>query len=116
MTQPDIKPAFQVEKLSGEIEVQTIGYDVIKREGSDKVFRRRRVSMRTIPAGYMVYIPKGDSIHVTSEDEMRRLGFLEQPALVDMESGDAVLPPSMDLKKNVDARVSRNSARRAQNV
>jgi len=42
--------------------------------------------------GYMIYFPQGHSMFVAADDEdqLRRIGVLEQPQMVDMNSGDIV--------------------------
>ena len=48
--------------------------------------------------GYMIYFPQGHSLFVAADDEeqLRRIGVLEQPRLVDMNSGEEV-PSDMAL-------------------
>jgi len=45
-------------------------------------------------AGWMVYFPSGASIHVWTKEEMERQGFLRNPSLVNMDTGDEVGPMS----------------------
>jgi len=86
----DIKPAFEVEALTGKEKVTRSFYE-------DGVFKQVDES---VDKGWMIYFPNGTSIRIRSEDEMRRLGFLEAPNLLDMESGDEVMNRNMSLKEN----------------
>jgi hypothetical protein len=52
-------------------------------------------------AGWMVYFPSGSSIHVWTEEEMIRQGFLKDPTMVDMETGDDHGTPSLGSLKSL---------------
>ncbi len=41
-----------------------------------------------VDAGWMVYLPSGASMHVWTQEEMERQGFLAPAGLVDMETGE----------------------------
>jgi len=86
----NIQPAFEVEALEGKEKVTRTFFDdgVMKQETDE------------VPRGWNVYFPAGHSIRIRSETEMRRLGFLEAPSLLDMESGEAVQSMNMSLKEN----------------
>jgi hypothetical protein len=86
----DVKPAFEVEHLEGQ---ETVTRNFYK----DGVFTQED---EEIDKGYMVYFPNGHSIRVRTDKEMRRLGFLENPELLDMESGETVQQGNMTLKEN----------------
>jgi hypothetical protein len=53
-----------------------------------------------VDAGWMVYLPNGSSLHIWTEEEMNRQGFLRPPAHVDMETGDVVGNPEAESLKN----------------
>ena len=60
----------------------------------------------------MVYFPNGSSVHVWTEDEMVRQGFLRDPGLIDMDTGDGVpvvQPISLRSKSEQKERVTKNS-------
>lgn len=78
----DLRPKFEVEDVSN----QTHKRCVITKH-SKGVFETEEVEDTR---GYMVYMPQGHSIHVRSKDELRRLGFLGQGHIVDMNSGEVV--------------------------
>ena len=93
----DFKPAFQVEKLSGTFTrmVMHIEEDVrsVGPLGNKQVITRKMVpKQETFSDAYMVYFPQGHSLFIASDDEeqLRRIGVLEQPRLVDMNSGEEV--------------------------
>ena len=91
MTQLDIKPAFEVEVLEGtDTVVQTVWEDGKMAEKEIEV-----------PKGWMVYFPSGHSCRVRKKGEMIRLGFLEGPSLIDMESGDEIANKPISLKETV---------------
>jgi hypothetical protein len=117
----DIKPAFQAEKVSGKFYrmVMTIEEDVrLVGNGSveKKVITRKLVPLRQeFDEGWMIYFPQGHSMFVAADDvdQLRRIGVLEQPALIDMNSGD-VVPASLSLSpKEIVARKSNNGRHRS---
>lgn len=93
----DFKPAFQVEKLTGKFQrmVMFIEEDVraVGPLGEKHVITRKLVPrQQEFEDAYMVYFPQGHSLFIASDDEeqLRRIGVLEQPRLVDMNSGEEV--------------------------
>ncbi len=60
---------------------------------SKKIFSGEyEVVEKEVPAGYMVFFPHGNSIHVWTDSEMKRLGFTTVPGqeaqMDDDEGGD----------------------------
>ncbi len=89
MTQLDVKPSFEVEVLEG--------HDmVIKTVLEDGKFVEKELK---IPKGWMVYFPSGHSCRIRKEAEMVRLGFLNDPSMIDMESGEPAPKPISDPTK-----------------
>ena len=93
----DFKPAFQAEKVTGNFTrmVMHIEEDVRKVGplGNKEVITRKLVPKQEVfHDGYMIYFPQGHSMFVASDDEeqLQRIGVLEQPRLVDMNSGEEV--------------------------
>jgi hypothetical protein len=84
----DIKPAFFVQKQAGPFTKTVRRYKKVK-EG-DKVVNKLEVITKTYDHGYMVVFPRGHSIFVERESDMQRFGFLEDPQMIDMNSGDVV--------------------------
>lgn len=88
--QPQLRPQYQVEPLEGKRKKRIVRIVAKKDEDTGKIAREFVFDEKEVPAGYMVYFPQGHSIRV-SEEELVRLGFKEDPDLVDMSTGD-VLP------------------------
>jgi len=93
----DFKPAFQVEKLTGKFTrmVMHIEEDVRKVGplGEKSVITRKLIAKpQEFDDAYMVYFPQGHSLFIAADDEeqLRRIGVLEQPRMVDMNSGEEV--------------------------
>ena len=93
----DFKPAFQAEKVTGNFTrmVMHIEEDVrsVGPLGNKQVITRKLVPKQEVfHEGYNIYFPQGHSMFVASDDEeqLRRIGVLEQPRLVDMNSGEEV--------------------------
>jgi len=78
------RPAFVVEELDGEVEVQTVRREKVDEKVSAFVYETRRE-----PAGYMVKFPKGHSIRVGTYAELKRMGFAD-PVPVINDEGDEV--------------------------
>jgi len=93
----DFKAAFQCEKVTGtfyrmvmhiEEEVRDVG--PLKNK---QIIARRLVPKREeFHEGYMIYFPQGHSMFVAADDteQLQRIGVLEQPTIVDMNSGEIV--------------------------
>jgi hypothetical protein len=93
----DFKPAFQAEKVHGNFTrmVMHIEEDVRKvgPTGNKELITRNLVHKQEVfHDGYMVYFPQGHSMFIAADDEdqLKRVGVLEQPRIVDMNSGEEV--------------------------
>jgi hypothetical protein len=93
----DFKPAFQAERITGKFTrmVMHIEEDVRKVGplGEKSVITRKLVpKQEEFNDAYMVYFPQGHSLFIAGDDEeqLRRIGVLEQPRMVDMNSGEEV--------------------------
>ena len=117
----DIKPAFQAEKVTGnfyrmvmaiEEDVRLVGNGSVEK----KIITRKLVPVRQeFNEGWMIYFPQGHSMFVAADDtdQLRRIGVLEQPALVDMNSGE-VVPANLHLSpKEIVERKSNNGRHRS---
>jgi hypothetical protein len=99
----DFKPAFQVEKVSGNFK-RTIMHieEDIREVGPLKnkqiIARKLTPKVEEFHDGYMIYFPQGHSILVAADDvdQLQRIGVTEQPPLVDMNSGE-VIPATYNL-------------------
>lgn len=90
---PQLLPAFETERLDGPKVERTV-HAVSKGGG----FVTKVVKS---DLGYMVYFPKGHSIHVRSEKELRRLGFHVSPGLIDLVTGESLAPKNTSLREIV---------------
>lgn len=93
----DFKPAFQAERVTGHFTrmVMHIEEDVrsVGPLGNKQVITRKLVPKQEVfTEGWMVYFPQGHSMFIAADDEeqLHRIGVLEQPRLVDMNSGEEV--------------------------
>jgi hypothetical protein len=115
---PNIKPAFQAEKITGKFK-RTITQIVedVRMVGplKDKsIIARKMVPIEEeFSEGYMIYYPQGHSIFVAADDtdQLMRLGVLDDPRYVDMDSGEEV-PDGYNLTpKEIVQRKERNRPR-----
>ena len=101
MTQPNIKPRFEVHKIEGKA-MKRVAKSKYKLDGKGEIKLDKAGDATLlggfdyedieVDAGWMVYFPNGSSIRVWTEDEMIRQGFLNDPTLVNMETGDDMGP------------------------
>ena len=103
----DQRPQFMVEKLKGTYKrlvhswkpkLDTKGKPMQNEKGKT-IMERAKEEVDT-PAGFMVYTSKGDTLHVTTYEELKRLGFHTDPSVVDMETGEVIENPVMNLKSH----------------
>jgi len=97
MAEADIKPAFQAEKLVGKFTRTVIHMsEDVRQVGAlkDKAIITRKMTpiVEEFTEGYMVYFPQKHSVFIAADDheQLRRVGILEAPPLVDMVSGEPV--------------------------
>lgn len=97
MPDVDIKPAFQAEKVTGRFKRTIIHIEEdVRMVGALKdksIITRKLVPIvEEFTEGYMVYFPQKHSVFIAADDEeqLRRLGVLDDPPLVDMNSGEMV--------------------------
>lgn len=93
----DYKPAFQAERIAGKHwrMVMHIEEDVRKigpLQNKEVITRKLVPKKEEFDDGYMIYFPQGHSLFVAADDEeqLRRIGVLDAPKLVDMNSGEEV--------------------------
>ncbi len=97
MNGPIVRPRFQVEKLVGKLTRTIFRYK--KKKIGDKYTNERVEERKEVPAGFLVYTAKGDVFRVPSKAELKRLGFDQPAALIDMDSGDTVQNMQPNLKQ-----------------
>jgi hypothetical protein len=97
MAAVDFKPTFQAEYVNGpftrmvmhiEEEVRDVGPLKNKQIISRKIVPKRE----EFSGGYMIYFPQGHSMFVAEDDvsQLQRIGVMEEPPMVDMNSGELV--------------------------
>ena len=108
----DFKPTFQCEKITGDFTRMVMHIEEDVREvgplKDKKIIARKLVPKQEVfHEGYMIYFPQGHSMFVAADDteQLVRIGVLEQPQLVDMNSGE-VIPTNFQLspKEIVEAK------------
>lgn len=95
--QTNIQPEYEVETLEG-----TVVEKQIKR-----VDGRNVETDVEVPAGYMVFFPRGHSMRVRNDAELARLGFDNPANLIDTESGEVVGPAPRSLKQRISRKAGR---------
>jgi hypothetical protein len=116
----DIRPEFQVEKVHGkfnlpitilERDVKTVGFNNEKSITVNKLTHK----FRTVEDGYMLYFPQGHSMFIPADDteQLERLGVLQAPRQVDMNSGELVPEDYAITPKEMVQRSERNRPRPA---
>lgn len=106
--QQHVKPKYQVKRLQGTVKRTIIVL-------TEKGFVRRE---KEEDAGFMVFLPSGNSFRARNEDELKRLNIdPDRLPLVDMDSGESMgeLRMNLDLESQSQARSSsrRQGARAA---
>lgn len=114
----DFKPAFQAEKITGNFTRMVIHIEEDVRKvgplGNKEVITRKLVPKKEeFHEAYMVYFPQGHSMFVAADDvdQLSRIGVLEQPRLVDMNSGEEVPEDVVLTPKEMVERSQRNRPR-----
>ena len=114
----DFKPSFQVEHLKGEFTrmVMHIEEDVrnVGPLGNKQIVTRKLVPKQEVfTDAYMVYFPQGHSLFIAGHDEeqLRRIGVLEPPRIVDMNSGEEVPMEAQLSPKQIVERKQHNRPR-----
>lgn len=109
MPQRNIKPRFEVHPVNQMI------IETRYRRTEDGINEKYSVE---VPYGYDVYFPAGHSIRVATDVELQRLGFMDPPDLIDMDSGDVVgQSQPVSLRQNVMRRAAgASNARKRRNA
>lgn len=99
-----IKRRFQTKKLEGTYIKQKAMYvPILDEEGNKTGSKRLEYQEIEADRGWMVFFPNGASIHIASEDELKRMGYDKEPALVDLDTGEVVGDgASLDLERHVE--------------
>lgn len=118
---PEIVAAFEIEKVTGKF---TRTVTVIEEthnsrmvNGVERITTTRKLKPieETFDEGYMIWYPQGHSIFVAADDEaqLRFLGVIDDPKLVDLESGEDVPDGYLSNKDRVQAKERARSGRRS---
>jgi hypothetical protein len=119
MPQLDAKPEYQAERVTGKFRRQvtdiTEDVKIVNGANGERKIITRKMAQRweEFSDGYMIYFPQGHSIFVAADDEeqLQRIGVLNDPRLVDMESGE-IIPENYALTpKEIVERKTRNRPR-----
>lgn len=93
----DFKPAFQAERVTGNFKrtvmhIEEDVRDVGPLKNKQIIARKLVPKVEEFTEGFMIYFPQGHSMFVAADDEeqLRRIGVLEEPSFVDMETGEVV--------------------------
>jgi len=93
----DFKPTFQCERVTGNFTRTVMHIEEDIREvgplKNKQIIARKLVPKEEVfHEGYMIYFPQGHSMFVAADDEeqLKRIGVLEEPRVVDMNTGDII--------------------------
>lgn len=88
----NVKLKFEVEEVGEYKRVKRMG-----RRATDGITKGLLFAdeVVVIPKAWDVYFPSGHSVRIEDEQEMYRLGYLEPPPMIDMETGEEV--PTVDV-------------------
>jgi len=104
--QMDVKPRFEAEEVDEKYKRR-----VFHKENGENIECKVEVVDGT---SWIIEFPQGHSIRVTSEAEMIRLGFLDRPSLLDMNTGEYLTPEQPKSLKELNAsRVKQTKGSRA---
>lgn len=115
----DPKPEFQSERVTGKFRRQvtdiTEDVKIVNGANGERKIITRKMAQRweEFSDGYFVYFPQGHSIFVAADDveQLQRIGVLQEPRMVDMETGE-VIPDHYSLSpKEIVERKTRNRPR-----
>jgi hypothetical protein len=93
----NVRPRFEVHKIEGKgvrriaspkVKLNAKGDPILDKNDIPTLLGGFEYEDTEVDAGWMVYFPNGSSIHVWTEEEMVRQNFLDDPDLVNMETGD----------------------------
>jgi hypothetical protein len=92
VTQPtNMKLKFEVEEVGPYTRTRRVGKRATDGITKGLVFSDETVE---IPEGWDVYFPSGHSVRIESRQEMIRLGYMDPPPMIDMETGEEI--PTVD--------------------
>ena len=116
------KPRFKIEKLEGTrtrrvaspiVKLDDKGEKVLNKDGDPILLGGFDYEDLEVDAGWMIYFPSGSSIHVWSQEEMERQGFLEDPTMVNMDGESEINVDPFDYKAKAEQIGNRSRSSRA---
>lgn len=99
--QLNLKPRYKVRRLDGTY-TKTIAY-------YDPETKRLSYREEERPQGFLVSFPNKSSVHIATEEELKRQGYDKPPALIDENTGDEV-PINMSIDMD-EAPITKRSNR-----
>lgn len=114
----NIQPEFEAVLVEGTFKRTVMVIQETKKMVSDgKGGEKPRITREMVPEeheyvnAYDVYFPQGHSIRIPSDDEeqLRRVGVLRRPKLIDMETGEAVAEGAAMSPRQIVAAKTRNT-------
>lgn len=111
MQTAQIRPRFQVRKLEGTYTAKIAKYVKVLDPDTDEPTGAKRLEYEEVerPRGWMVFFPNGSSVHITNEEELKRMGYAQAPELVDLESGDVVGSTDLETRSERKTRAGRGA-------
>ena len=113
----NIQPAFEAVRVKGHFKrTVMVIHETTKMVSDGKGGEKPRITREMVPEereyedAYDVYFPQGHSIRIPADDEeqLRRVGVLKPPPLVDMESGELVEVGAAMTPRQIVAAKTRN--------
>lgn len=99
----NIRAKFEVEEVGEHKRVARVGKRATDGITKGLVFTEEVI---VVPRAWDVYFPGGHSVRIEDEKEMYRLGYMNRPPMIDMETGEEVpdsalpLSPKEIVKRN----------------
>jgi hypothetical protein len=110
----NLKPKFEVHKEKGK-RTKQVAKPKTSKDG--KLLGGFEYEDVEVDAGWMVYFPNGASVHIWTKEEMERQGFMNDPAMVNMDTGDESAPMSNTSFKSVsEQKSSRSNSSRSSSI
>lgn len=106
----NLKLKFEVDEVGEYTRKQRVGKRATDGITKGLVFTDEVI---TVPCAWIVYFPGGHSIRVESKEEMIRLGYMDPPPVVDMETGEEVMMTDTLSPKEIVRRQNQNTRRSA---
>lgn len=106
LQQANIQKPYEVTALPGQVEksitVYKVKREITLRNGNKRPVYEKTVEKEIVPAGYMVTFPNGSALRIESKEELERLGLHMIPGLINMETGDVVIPNQAAVEKQIN--------------